>query len=152
MKRLIVVIVLVLTVSCLIFGQAKKQTQATSAEQELIQLENDWSDAAIKKDVAVLDRILADEATFTGSEGNLSTKAEMVADLKSGTSTVSSLVVDKIKARVWGDTGMVWGRTTEKSQYKGKDSSGQYQWTDTWIKLSGRWQCIGGQTVKVVKK
>ena len=138
MKKLISTIALVLVVSSLAFGQAKKQTQATSAEQELIQLENEWTNAAIKRDVSVLDRILADEAIFTGFDGNLGIKAELVADVKSGASALSSAVVDNIKARTWGDTGMVWMRWTEKSQYKGKHSSGQYQSTDTWIKISGR--------------
>jgi hypothetical protein len=61
-------------------------------------------------------------------------------------------VVDEIKARLWGDTGVVWMRTTEKSQVNGKDTSAQYQGTSTWIKRSGRWQWVASHSSKVVKK
>jgi hypothetical protein len=152
MKRSIITIVLVLAVSFLIFGQAKKQTQPTSAEQELIQLEKDWMDAGIKRDIAFLDRVEADDCIATDEEGNLHNKAEHLANVKSGTQTVTSIVIDDIKAHVWGDAGVAWVRWTEKSQLKGKDTSGQYQETDSWIKISGRWQCVAVHWSKVVKK
>jgi ketosteroid isomerase-like protein len=155
MKRLIFAMVLVLAVSFLIFGQAKKQTAAksTSADQELIQLEKDWSNAAIKRDVAFLDRIMTDDNVGTDYEGVVHTgKAQYLSDLKSGACTMTSQVIEDIKARVWGDAGVVWMRWTEKSQSNGKDTSGHFQGTDTWIKIDGRWQCVAGEWTKVVKK
>jgi hypothetical protein len=149
---LIIAIVLVLAVSCLIFGQAKKQTQATSAEQELIQLEKDWANAAIKRDVAFFERVLPDNHLATDEQGNFHDKAELLANYKSGASVVTSVVFDDVKAHVWGDAGVVWGRTTEKSQLNGKDTGGLYQWTDTWIKVDGRWQQVAAHWSKVVKK
>jgi len=126
---------------------------ASAAEEELIKLETDWGNAQIKRDVAFLDRIIADDSVYTDEDGIVHTnKAEGLADLKSGAATTTSVVVDDMKARVWGDTGVVWGRTTVKSQYKGKDTSGTFQWTDTWIKINGRWQCVAGHGSKIVKK
>lgn len=131
---------------------AKPQTQA-DVEQDLIKLEKDWGNAIIKRDVAFLDRIMANESVGTDYKGIVHTsKAEYLADVKSGATAVTSLVVDDMKAHVWGNAGIVWGRTTEKSRYKGKNTSGQYQWTDTWIKQSGRWQCVASHSSKVVKK
>ena len=37
-------------------------------------------------------------------------------------------------------------------QYKGKDISGQYRFTDTWIKKAGRWQCVATAGTKITKK
>jgi ketosteroid isomerase-like protein len=126
---------------------------ASAAEQELIKLETDWGNALVKRDVAFLDRVIADDSVYTDEDGIVHpSKAESLAELKSGAATNTSVVVDDMKARVWGDTGVVWGRTTVKSQYKGKDTSGTYQWTDTWVKINGRWQCVAGHGSKVVKK
>jgi len=152
MKKSIIVVVLVLAVACLIFGQAKKQTQATSAEQNLMQMEKDLINAYLKQDVASLDRLMADDYVGTGDEGSLSTKAEAISNLKSGASVPSSIVVEDIKARAWGDAGVIWSRSTEKGQSQGKETSGQYQHTTTWVKIAGRWQAVAGHSSKIVKK
>jgi hypothetical protein len=152
MKKSIIAIVLALAVSCLIFGQAKKQTQATSAEQELIQLEKDWANAAIKRDIAFFEWVVPDSNLATDHEGNFHNKTELIGNLKSGAGTTTSVVFDDIKAHVWGNAGVVWMLTTEKSQNNGKDTSGQYQSTDTWIKIDGRWQQVASHWSKVVKK
>lgn len=57
-----------------------------------------------------------------------------------------------LKVRVYGDIAIITGRTTEKSQYKGSDSSGQYLWTDTWNKRAGGWQCVASHGSKVGTK
>ena len=152
MKRLIIAIVLVLAVSFLIFGQAKKQTQTTSAEQELMQMEKDIINAYLKQDVAALERLLADDYISTGDDGSLSTKAEDVSSLKSGVSVPTSIVVEDMKARVWGDAGVVWSRSVDTSRSKGSETSSQYQHTTTWIKIAGRWQAVAANNSKIVKK
>jgi len=41
------------------------------------------------------------------------------------------------------------GLSTEKSSMAGKDTSGQYRWTDVFVKREGRWQCVTGYGAKV---
>jgi hypothetical protein len=50
---------------CLVTGQ--------NVEQELKKLETQWADALVKKDLTVIDRILADDFTNTGTEGDFLT-------------------------------------------------------------------------------
>jgi hypothetical protein len=45
----------------------------------------------------------------------------------------------------------VVGSDTEKSTYHGKDSSGQYSWTDVFVKRNGQWQAVASQSTKVPK-
>jgi ketosteroid isomerase-like protein len=116
----------------------------TPAEQELINLENRWEDASLKGDTAFLERIMAEDFTDTDPEGTVSTKAQDIANIKSGELKFTSATIDDMKARVYGDAAVVTGRNTMKGQFKGKDISGQYRWTDTWVKRDGRWQCVAG--------
>jgi len=154
MKGILATIVLVLAVSCQAFAQAKPAAPAKSAsvEQELIKLENDWNNALVKRDVAALARIEADDHTYVDLEGTVVTKAEELANLKSGEDAYTSAVGDEWKVRVYGDAAVVFSRWTIKEQYKGKDVSGQYRTIDTWIKKAGRWQCVASAGTEITKK
>ena len=117
-------------------------------EKAIIQMEKDWTEAGIKKDVAAFDRIVADDWISVDFEGNVVNKAAAIADLKSGASSSASVDLGEMKVRVYGDTAIVIGSDTEKSTYKGKDSSGHYVWTDVFVKRNGRWQAVSSQSVK----
>jgi ketosteroid isomerase-like protein len=143
MKRIaIAVSVVVLALAVAVQAQTPAQTETGNVEQELIKLENEWADAWVKSDVAFFDRIMADDYTWTAPEGSVITKADDLALLKSGDSVITSWVLADMKVRVYGDAAVVTCRDTVKETYKGKDVSGQYQRTDTFIKRDGRWQCV----------
>ncbi|HEX2695698.1 MAG TPA: nuclear transport factor 2 family protein [Acidobacteriota bacterium] len=153
MKRLAVAVcavVLVLAVAA--WAQTAAQPKSGSVEQELIKLENGWIEAVVKSDSAFLDRILADDITETDPEGNVLTKVQDLAEVKSGAYVITSGVMDDIKVRVYGDTAVVTGRNTIKGQYKGKDISGQTRWTDTWVNHAGRWQCVATHSSRIAQK
>ena len=150
MKKLILVVVLVFAVTSM--AQTLTQIKGGSVEQELIKLENDWNDAMVKRDVAFLDRILADDFMSGQSDGTYLTKAQFIANVKSGDLLVSTAVFDDFKIRVFGDTAVFYCHYIEKSTTKGKDSSIYSQWTDTWVKIAGRWQCVAGNGSKIEQK
>ncbi len=154
MKGILAAVVMVLAVACQAFAQAKPAAMAPSAsvEKELIKLENDWNDAMVKRDMATLNRVMADDWTIIDPDGIIVTKAEFLASIKSGEDVFTSAVGDEWKVRVYVDAAVVLGRWTAKEQYKGKDVSGQYRYTDTWIKKAGRWQCVATAGTKIIKK
>ena len=51
--------------------------------------------------------------------------------------------------RVFGSIGVVQGSDTEKSSYKGKDTSGKYVWMDVFQKKNGKWQAVRSEVTKV---
>ena len=129
-------------------------TERVTAEQELIKLENRWNDAIVKHDWAFFDQILADDYISTDFDGNVGTKADFLEFLRSGESVIASSIVDDMKVRIYGDTVVVTGRTTTvNEQYQGKDLSGQYRWTDTWVKYYlGRWRCVAEHISRIAEK
>ena len=132
-----------------VFGVAR--ADAPSVEQNLMQMERDWTQAGLKKDAASLDKIIADDWVAIGFDGKTVTKAEVMADLKSGASAAQTVELGAMKVRVFGNTAVVTGSDTEKSTYKGKDSSGKYVWTDVFVMRQGRWQAAASQSTKVEK-
>jgi ketosteroid isomerase-like protein len=142
-------LVILIIMPLLAFGQAKQQA-AAGVEQQLMKLENDWNSFMLKRDAAGLDRLLADDLTSITAEGKLNTKADEMADLKSGDFAPTAATVKDMKVRVFGNTAIVTGVNTLKAKEKGKDISGDYRFTDTWVLRDGRWQCVATQGSKIV--
>ena len=74
-----------------------------------------------------------------------------MADAQSGDLTFESFKINELKVRIYGDTAIVHGLETEKSKYKKEDLSGQYRFTDVFIKRDGRWQAVATHFTRVAK-
>ncbi len=144
MNRILVLAVVVATAATLAMGQGGK------VEQSLMQMEREWVEAAQKKGTDTLNRILADDWVGQGPTGT-ATKAEALAELKSGDSKLESITLGDMKVRVFGDTAVVAGTDDEKSSYKGKDTSGHYTWTDVFVKRQGKWQAVASQSTRTAE-
>jgi len=147
MKRIAFAVGLVILVFALAI---LAQTQAGSVEQELIKLENESNDAWIKHDVEAYARLLADDYTCTGPDGDMITKAQDLEELRS--STTASAIADDFRVRVYRDAAVVTFRLTFKNEFKGKESTGQERFTDTWVKRGGRWQCVAVHYSRIAQK
>ena len=111
-----------------------------------MQIERDWCAATVKKDAAMLGRILADEYTGVGHRGTTATKAQELAYFKSAESAVASCLDANVKVRIYGDVAVVTGTGNRSGTYKGvpfKDR--QILWTDTFVRRDGRWLCVASQ-------
>lgn len=125
--------------------------EGTSTEQTLKQLEQDWTDAALKKDSAAMGKILANDWVSLGTSGETS-RAKALAELSSGENRIDSMTLGDLKVRVFGDVAVVTGSDDEKSSNKGKDTSGHYVWTDVFVRRDGRWQAVASQGTLVPAK
>ena len=144
MKRLTLITVS-LAAASLLFSYvttADDKAATASSEQIIKQLEEDWAKALVKRDQATIDRITAPDWILTDSTGTLQTKAQADADLKSGDLAFESFKINELKVRLYGDTAIVHGLETEKSKYKGDNLSGQYRFTDVFMRRDGRWQSV----------
>jgi hypothetical protein len=156
MKRFMLLIVFMLFASCLVFGQAKPKQAATPAGQnialEITALENAWNEAGQKHDFSWFDKYLADSYSGTDEDSKVSDKAMIISDVKNKVSKIETVSNENVKVQTYGDTAVATGVYVVKGTYKGKDASGKYPWTDTWVKLNGRWQCVAGHNSKLPSK
>ncbi|MBA3441164.1 MAG: nuclear transport factor 2 family protein [Pyrinomonadaceae bacterium] len=160
MKRILVMIVLMIAAPALALSQTNdKKADATknknsSVEQELMQLEKDSAAAAVKGDTTFLDRHTAANYIGTDPGGGVEDRATMLANAKDGNPKFETLDLDDMSVRMAGkDTAVVTGRATIKGKLKsGMDISGQYRFTDVWVKQEGRWQLMAWQATKVAQQ
>ena len=129
-------------------AQSGQGQSASAVEQAITQMEKDWTQAWLKKDATILERILADDWVGIDYTGKTMTKAESISELKSGVSSTLSFEFGPMKVRVYGDTAIVNGSDTEKSTTRGKDSTGHYVWTDVFVRRNGRWQAVSSHSIK----
>jgi ketosteroid isomerase-like protein len=115
------------------------------AEKELMDVENHWAEATVKGDVQALERLYADEYLAIDPAGATFTKAQDIANVKSGNFKLETFKLDELKVRLHGEVAVVTGRNTIKATYMGKDISGAYRFTDVFVKRGGRWQVLTTQ-------
>jgi ketosteroid isomerase-like protein len=156
MKTLGVAVVLAVALPCLILGQAKPQQASPSAGETAIQevtaLERAWIDAGRQYDVAWFERYMAASLITTDETGAVTDKAAMIAEVKDRASKIESESYENLKVQAYGDAVVATGISVVKGTFKGKDNSGKYPWTDTWIKRGGQWQCVASHSSKIVQK
>ena len=118
---------------------------AGDVEQTLMKLEREATAALIKRDAAGFGRIFAEDAVLTSPDGTVQTKAQLLADVKSGSLVLESSDIADMKVHVHGEAALVTYATTDKGKYKGQDISGRYRWTDVFVRRSGTWHIVASQ-------
>ncbi len=123
-----------------------------SDEQQIRQIEREWLDATVKRDGAYLQKVETDDYTITGPDGRLLSKAENLKDATSGETVFDNIQIDDLKIRFYGDTAVVNGLGTVKSHAKSQHSTGQYSWTDVFVKTNGEWKAVSAHVTAVAAK
>jgi ketosteroid isomerase-like protein len=135
-----------------IMGASDKPIPGTTAdgavEKAMAQVEWDWVNAMPKRDVATIERLAGKEWTVN-FDGQVTSRAQFLADVKDGVNRVESYTLRDISAHAFGDAGIATMTGLFKGTYKGKDSSGSFRGTDFFIKRDGRWQIVNTQNVSI---
>src|SRR5260370_14848337 len=98
--------VLILLLSVLL--QSRGQAQVAAGAEKLREVDSQFVNAVVKNDRAILGRLYADDYYCIHSNGVAKTKAEELAS--SGTVAWTGSHTDDVKARIYGDVGIVTGR------------------------------------------
>ena len=118
-------------------------------EEELKKLETDRAAAAVKGDVATLEKQTSDDYTFINVYGRMSDKSQMVNAFKTGQTKLTSNELSDMKVRVYGNTAVITGKADVKGTLGGKDTNGQIMFTRVYVKKGGHWQSVAFQQTLV---
>ena len=159
MKRASLIILLMLVAASIAIPQTRGRRSGSNrqnkplvanTEQALKDLELQWNEVYKNRDKAGLERILDDQFIFTGDDGQVSNKMQYV-DSVMRTIKVQSYKLDDFTVHVYGDTAVVAGRWTGKYTVDGKDASGEFRYTDTFVRRLGSWRVVASQDTRIPK-
>ena len=122
---------------------------AANVEEELKKLETDRAAAAVKGDVATLEKQTSDDYTFINLYGQMSDKSQMVDNFRTGRTKLTSNEVSDMKVRVYGNTAVITGKADVAGTMAGKDTKGQIMFTRVYVKKGGSWQSVAFQQTLV---
>ena len=132
-----------LALTLLVMNAGAAAAQPAKTELEIRAMEKLWNESRVRADVVSLGKLLADDWTVTHGDGTINTKAEYLADLKSGARKFfGDVKQDDFTVRIYGDTAVAAGVSDSKVEYKGKPSGGALRFTRVYVKRDGRWQMI----------
>jgi hypothetical protein len=148
MKSTIAVSILALAVAfTLISGQ--QATASVAVEQQIEQLERDRQQAFVHGEIDKLDQETSESYTTVNSSGKLSTKPQMMSNLRAGKTKVASVTLEDLKARVYGDVAVLTGRYGDMSITDGVRKESHALFTRVFVKANGHWQAVAYQQTAI---
>ena len=115
---------------------------AAQDSSKIIAMENLWNRAELNNDAPAVQLLLADDFVMTVAEGTLYNKAQIVASVADKFYRPEALQSSDMVVHYYGNTAVLTGAYYEKGRDKGKPWERRGRFTDTWMNLNGRWQCI----------
>lgn len=128
---------------------AKASEFPAKPEAVLTKLEQDWGDAIVRHDVGFLERTEADDYIYTGPDGIVTHKADEIAGAKAEFVRIDSFKHSDMNVQVYGDSAVVTGATTLKGKAGNVDLSGDFRWTDVFVKQDGQWRVVASQATSI---
>jgi len=117
--------------------------------KEIENLESQWRTALVQNDVATFNRLLADDYLGINPNGTLETKADALAQQRSGTVKISTIEPDNVKIRVYGDTAVVTSLVDLEGRDGDRDISGRYHYTRVYSRRAGEWKVVSFEASRI---
>lgn len=154
MKSILAIAVLMIAVSPIVVCQtaSKRAVRKSKDQREVLRLENERVQALLLGDTVALDRIYSDDYTVMSTIGLVKNKADVMQDFKSGNLKYESFILHECRVRVYGNTAVVTGLSTQKARDKDEDISGQFYFTRVYVNQSGRWQIVANHQSRIARR
>lgn len=151
--KMILVISALIFAACFTVAQTinKKADRNTGVEQELRELEARWQEALTRRDVAMLDRLMAEDYVLTTISGQVVNKTRVLAEVKSSNATAEVRNTDVV-VRVYGDAAVVTGLVLISGRFNNQDVSTESRYMKVYVKRKGQWRVVAAQATLITPK
>lgn len=134
----------------LLTAQAAAPPRPADRAAEVLAFEREVCSAYERNDALAINRLVADDYTLTDSFGHITTKAD---DLKAARAKDVQYTVfrnEDMRIRFYGDTAIVTGKTVVRGAARdGTLVDVLVQFTDTVVKIGGRWRLVAGHVSRL---
>jgi ketosteroid isomerase-like protein len=126
------------------------RAQRHESHREIFQLEEAWRVAVLKADIPALDAMLADDYTAVTASGTLQSKEQALANLRSGATHFTSLVISDHRVRFYGTVALVNSRAEVHATTAAGDISGSYRYTRVYVRNEqGQWKIVSFEASRI---
>ena len=131
---------------CLLAYPAPAVDDEQDTKAELMRLERAWLDAYDNNDAEAMDRIVADDFTICYGSATVLDKKQTIAKLdRAPRNPASKQYTRETKVRIYGDAAVLTGIYIGEWVVDGEKRVSRSRYTDTYIKIDGRWQVVASQ-------
>jgi ketosteroid isomerase-like protein len=117
--------------------------------QMIIDLDRKRMHAMAAKDVATLEKVLADDLVYTHSSARLDTKKSLIGAMVSGSTVYTGVEPSDVKAQDLGDTVVLTGIARIKVVSNGTANAFGVRFTDVYAKRGADWQMVTWQSTRL---
>ena len=123
------------------------QNEQETTIREILQVEQQWTQAHLELDIDALNRLMADDYTHITADGSVIGKEEDLASYRSGERRWHITRSDQHHVRVFGgETAVLIGRWTAEGVNAGERFDYTARFTAVYVKRDGRWQMVHAQS------
>ena len=132
-------------------GTGQSREEQSSDEQQILTLHEAGDQALMSADLAVLERIFADDYVQYNESGKAFTKRDVLNNFRTGAVRYPSIVSTGRRIRLFGDTAVVHGSESDEVEADGKRVSVRYVYLDVLRKCDGDWKLVASQLARPVE-
>jgi ketosteroid isomerase-like protein len=101
----------------------------------------DWAAAIVANDADRIGSFTEPDWLIVGPEGGPGRRDPFLQLVRSGELTHSEMSFEVLRARVYGDVGVVLAHGTNKGTWQGESFASDEWVTDVFVRRRGRWLC-----------
>lgn len=130
-------------------GQQTGEPKGGSDEQQIKGLQVEFVKAILKGDTSFYEKYYANDAFSIHGQGQVYTKAQEIADLKSGSLKYDSYTIGDQKIHIDGSTAVVVTLASGKGLLESKPFNQDFRTTYVWVKQEGNWKLVLRQVTRI---
>jgi ketosteroid isomerase-like protein len=135
---------MVITMTLAALATAAKPADDGAATVAALDIE--YQSAVERNDAATIARILADDFTLVTGAGKRYSKADLIAEARSGETVYEIQRASERSAKAWGDTAVVTALLHAKGRAEGKAFEYRVWYSDTYVRFADGWRYVFGQS------
>ncbi|MBS0644725.1 MAG: nuclear transport factor 2 family protein [Acetobacteraceae bacterium] len=121
---------------------------ANNAET-VIALDRQRMAAMGQKDIAALNRLIADDLIYTHSSARMDTKQTLIGAMQSGATVYAAVEPSNVVAQDLGSAVVLTGEAAISVNSGGNAMSFRVRFTDVWANRNGAWQMVTWQSTRL---
>ena len=119
---------------------------AADAAATVMALDIEYQAAVERNDAATMTRILDDDFMLVTGAGKSFSKADLIAEARSGDTIYEIQRASERSAKTWRDTAVVTALLHAKGKAAGMAFEYRVWYSDTYVRFAGGWRYVFGQS------